>query len=494
MLEKLDLTLSIEKADYHAKMDKLERRLGELQRQAREHGVPIVIVFDGWGAAGKGTLLNRLILALDPRGITVSSIKPPTEEELLRPFLWRFWTKLPENGRIALFDRSWYSRVLVERIDRIINRKTVERSFDEINAFERQLTDDRTVIVKFFLHISKKEQKKRFEKLEADPVTSWKVTQTDWIRHRQYGQYLEAIEEMIEKTSTPAAPWTVVEAQDQRYAAVKIFKTLVDTIESAIEQKLHPKLSRHTLKLLRDRKSGKPTNVLDKIDLSHTMTRDAYHEKLKECQKRVWELEHDAFRKRLPVAIMFEGCDAAGKGGAIRRLAQSMDPRGYEVVPFAAPNDVEKRHHYLWRFWNRLPKAGHLTIFDRSWYGRVLVERVEGFAREDEWARAYDEIVETEKQWADSGMIIIKFWLHIDQKEQLRRFNARKNNPDKQWKITEEDWRNRKKWDKYKIAVDEMIAKTSTPFAKWTIVEGNSKEYARIKILKTVIKTMEDRL
>lgn len=235
-------------------------------------------------------------------------------------------------------------------------------------------------------------------------------------------------------------------------------------------------------------------SMLDKADLSPSLTRSEYDRIMKQHQKWMWDLEHQVYKKRLPVAIVFEGWDAAGKGGAIRRLARAMDPHGYEVVPFAAPNDVEKNHHYLWRFWKSIPKAGHITIFDRSWYGRVLVERVEGFCSEEEWQRAYGEINETEEHWASFGMVIIKFWLHIDRGEQLKRFTARQKNPEKKWKITDEDWRNRKKWNEYKRAIDEMLLLTDKPHARWTVVEANSKTYARIKIIKTVIQTIEDAL
>jgi polyphosphate kinase 2 (PPK2 family) len=216
-----------------------------------------------------------------------------------------------------------------------------------------------------------------------------------------------------------------------------------------------------------------------------------YEEKLKTYQKRMWDLEHEIYRKRLPVGIVFEGWDAAGKGGAIKRLAQGLDPRGYVVVPFAAPNDVEKRHHYLWRFWINLPKGGHITVFDRSWYGRVLVERVEGFCTTHEWNRAYREINETEEQWTNFGMVLVKFWLHISPEEQLKRFKEREKIPDKQWKITDEDWRNRDKWALYKEAVDDMLVKTASPGAPWTVVEATSKYFARIKVLKTVTEAIE---
>ncbi|GAK50519.1 hypothetical protein U14_01750 [Candidatus Moduliflexus flocculans] len=500
MLDQIDLSKSLQKDEYKTLMPELELRLGLLQREARELNLPIMIVFEGWDAAGKGTMINRLIQTLDPRGFVVHSINAPNEEERLRPFLWRFWIKTPAKGRIAVFDRSWYGRVLVERIDKLVKKADWTRSYQEISSFERQLCSEGTLIIKFFLHISKEEQRKRFDKLEESKTTSWKVNKEDWRHHDQYGEYHDAVEEMLAKTDASFAPWTVVEAHDKRFATMKVFKTVIDSIEAKIQQ---IKMARQVAAAIVDDAaspvempaseafSALNASILKKVDLSVALSPEEYEQELKVCQKRVFELEHEIYRKRIPVVILYEGWDAAGKGGNIRRLTQSMDPRGYEVIPVAAPNDIEKAHHYLWRFWMSFPKAGHITIFDRTWYGRVLVERIEGFCKEEAWRRAYQEINEMEEHIANFGTVIVKFWLHTSQDEQLRRFEARQQDPNKQWKITEEDWRNREKWGVYEAAVDEMLFRTSTAYAPWTIVEANSKYYARIKALKTVIQAIE---
>ena len=524
MLEQVDLSKKIGKAEYKTIVPELELRLGVLQREAKELNIPILIVFEGWDAAGKGTLINRLILAFDPRGCVVHPISAPNEEERLRPFLWRFWIKTPPKGKIAVFDRSWYGRVLVERVDKIAKKREWQRAYGEITSFERQLTDDGTVIMKFFLHISQKEQKKRFEKLQKSPAAAWKVTEEDWKHHHQYPQYFEATEDMLAKTDTDYAPWTIIEAHDRRFATIKVFKTVVDTIAQKInrikraqeqaksvqvEQKQvaqeAPLEKTQTIHAESEQEQTPPqkpvfdldqlsSSVLDKVDLSVALTAEEYKKELKRCQRRVFEIEHEIYTKRIPVVILYQGWDAAGKGGNIRRLTQAMDPRGYVVIPIAAPNDVEKAHHYLWRFWEKFPKAGHIAIFDRSWYERVLVERIEGFCSEQAWKRAYREINEMEEHIVNFGAVLVKFWFHIDQEEQLRRFQAREQIPYKRWKITEEDWRNREKWDRHKEAVDEMLFRTSTAYAPWTIIEANSKYYARIKALKTVIEAVEARL
>ncbi len=489
MLESIDLSRKLKKAEYKQTREALERRLAGLQRDAVDAGLPVIIVFEGWDAAGKGTLINRLILPLDPRGFTVYTTAAPNEEEALRPFLWRFWTRTPARGRIAIFDRSWYRRVLSERIEKEVSEDAVDRAFRDIVSFERQLAADGTVLIKLFLHISKQEQKERFNALTANPATAWRVTKADRQRHRQYKRYISAVDAMLAKSHSVFAPWTVVEAEDGRFATVKILQTVVAALEAGLKQ---PAAARR-------RNPSKPApnfnvSILGNIDLSPALGRNPYKKKLDRKQAHLRDLEHEIYMRRLPVIIVYEGWDAAGKGGNIKRLTRELDPRGYEVVPVSAPNDVERAHHYLWRFWNRIPKAGHMTIFDRSWYGRVLVERVEKLCRPAAWKAAYREINEMEAHLTDFGVILIKFWLQIDAAEQLRRFKERERVPHKQWKITEEDWRNRGNWDAYRDAAEEMLARTSPPTAPWTIVESNCKWFARIKALDTVIAAIEARL
>jgi len=506
VLEQVDLGRALSKAQYREAIEPLEWRLGQLQRDARSAGVPVIILFEGWDAAGKGTLINHLVSALDPRGFKVHPISAPNEEESLRPFLWRFWTKTPARGSIAIFDRSWYGRVLVGRVDKLVADDVWQRAYDEILQLERQLAHDGAVIIKFWLHIDKKEQKRRFEKLEKDPALAWKVTKEEWRHHKQYTKYAEAVEEMLARTSTAHAPWTIVEANDSRYARVKAAMTIVEAIERGIEtaartaapvsvEQGDPDPAQTTAPAAAVEPASPaavdvPT-ILDRVDLSRSLERDEYSRQLKRLQRRLFRLEHEIYLARIPVVIVYEGWDAGGKGGNIKRLTAGLDPRGYEVIPVGVPTTEEKAHHYMWRFWRDIPKAGHITIFDRSWYGRVMVERVEGFCTRDQWERAYREINEFEAQLAAFGTVIVKFWLQISQEEQLRRFEERQRTTRKRWKITEEDWRNREKWQAYEPAVIEMLQRTSTPAAPWTIVEANCKWYARVKALRTVAKAVK---
>ncbi len=494
MLEKLDLTKKITKEEYKIIMEDLQLKLSSLERKVRELKIPVIIVVEGWGASGKGTLINKLILPLDPRGFNVYTTNYLSEEEKLKPFLWKYWVRTPERGRIAIFDKSWYRRTLVERMDNDIKGEELNSIFEDINSFEKTLADDGNIILKFYLHISKKEQSKRFAELESNKATSWRVTKEDKKHNNQYEDYINIINEMIEETDRSYAPWTVVEATDNKFATIKVFTTVINALEEKIreisDRREKPKVDS---KLIFD-KSIMNTTTLETVDLSKAVDKIEYKAKLKEYQKRMRELEHEIYIKRIPVIICYEGWDAAGKGGNIRRIAQNLDPRGYEVSPVGPPTDLEKAHHYLWRFWNKLPKAGHIEIFDRTWYGRVLVEKIEGFCTEEEWRRAYKEINDMEKQLTNFGVVLVKFWMHIDKDEQLRRFNEREEIAAKNWKITEEDWRNREKWDKYQESANEMLFRTSTTFAPWTIVEANDKYYARLKALKTVIDAVESKL
>lgn len=502
MLEKIDLSKKMGKKEYNQIMDNLAPKLGALQRECKDLKIPVIIVFEGFGASGKGTLINQLIQPLDPRGFRVFAISGESQEEQMRPFLWRFWTKTPADGRIAIFDRSWYRRVLVDRFDKVTPEKQLAFAYNEIISFEQQLADGGNVIIKFFLDITKKEQAKRYKALLDNKETAWRVSEGDLKRQKHFDEYKIMNEEMLQKTDTDFAPWTIIEAMDREYAAVKIISTVIDRLEERVAQvkeaakeKNRP-ARKNTLPKEEEvqEKMEFKSSILSSVDLSLTYTKSEYKQKLKALQSRLAVLHSDLYRRRIPVVLAFEGWDAGGKGGAIKRLTECMDPRGYAVNPTAAPNDIEKAHHYLWRFWQNMPKAGHVALFDRTWYGRVMVERIEGFCTTEEWQRAYKEINDMEAHLAHAGAVVIKFWMQIDKDEQERRFKERMETPEKRWKITDEDWRNREKWDEYEKAVDEMLIRTSTTYAPWVIVEGNCKYYARIKVLQTVVDALEARL
>ncbi|MCG3197371.1 MAG: polyphosphate:AMP phosphotransferase [Candidatus Omnitrophica bacterium] len=491
MLEQVDLTHALTKKEFEAEFPPLRNRLSELQQRIRQAGIPTIIVFEGWEASGKGAQISRLVERLDPRWVQTHLVEDPVPEELLRPFLWRFWIKTPAQGHIALFDQSWYRKVLVDRALKRTRGRELPQVFREIVQFERQLADSGAVLVKFFLHISEKEQRKRVSKITKDPTQAWQVTKADRRLVRNYGGYAECVEEMLQRCSPHFAPWTVVEAHCKRFATVKVFQTVIAALERALEE--HKAQARRKPKPIPLVPHPKPT-LLDRIDLSVQADRKEYDSELPKLQVRMRELEFSLFRSRVPLVVVYEGWDAAGKGGNIRRVTGNLDPRGYQVTSIAAPNQEELAHHFLWRFWRPLQKAGHISIFDRSWYGRVLVERVEGFCRPEDWWRAYQEINEFEEQLSSFGTIIVKFWIHLSAKEQLRRFKERQKIPHKRWKITEEDWRNRAKWPLYEEAALDMLERTSTTYAPWVILEGNCKLHARLKALRTLTERVEEAL
>lgn len=492
MLDALDLTLNLDKETYQSKIEDLMRQMRSLQQACREKKLPAIVVLEGWAAAGKGSLVKKVVEYMDPRGFTVHPVFPPSPEEQQYPFLWRFWQRLPRSGTMGFFYHSWYTHVLEDRLfDRVSNAQ-IPKLMQHINAFERQLADDEMAIAKFWIHLSEKELKQRLKDYAKDPLDAWRVRPEDWQQAKNYQQYSAIAEEMLINTSTGSAAWTLVEGNCQRWARVKVLSKVTATLQAALDRR-HAFVPAPTLPPQTHLEPTDP-DFLARVDLTQTLSREEYKHQLKQEQFHLRQLQRSIHQHRIPVLLLFEGWDAAGKGGAIKRLTDFLDPRSYNVSPFAAPNDEEKAHHYLWRFWRNLPTAGTIGIFDRSWYGRVLVERVEGFATDSQWRRAYPEINEFEAQLTDAGYVVVKFWLHISLEEQLARFQKRENDPFKKYKLTEEDWRNRDKWDLYYVAVNQMLDRTNTPNAPWTVVAANDKYYARVKVIQTVTQAIEAKL
>ena len=489
MFEKFDLDQTLDKNTYDSIIQGLRDRIGVLQREYRDRQIPVIIVFEGWRFSGISGTINRLTYALDPRGYRVHPMLQLNEVERAHPMLWRSWVNTPSKGQIAIFDRSWYTDTLIACAEG--NKKNLFSlgSIQDIINMEERLADDGSVIVKFFLHISKKEQKKRLKKFQKEHPEFSENDSRAPKKLRDYDNTLPKLEMLIAETDIEKAPWTVVEGTDRRFAIVKVYETIIARMEDALNRRPVVE-TKSAKKKVRAAEKGLnvQSSILHTIDLKKSLSEEEYNKRLAECEQQVHELQYSVHDKKVPVIILFEGWDAAGKGGAIIRLDRALNPRCSVVEPIAAPTPDEKNHHYLWRFIRRLPMAGDITIFDRTWYGRVLVERVEGFCTEQEWQRAYHEINVMEDYLVRSGAVLIKFWLQIDEETQLARFKERETDPLKKYKITEEDWRNREKWDLYDTAIDAMLEKTSTPIAPWIIVESNDKYYARVKILDAVIE------
>ena len=502
-----ELGQTVPKSEFNQREPLLRQGLLEVQANLSVSGrFPVIILFAGVDGGGKGDTVNVLNEWMDPRWLMTRAYDEPSDEERDRPEYWRFWRDLPPKGRIGLFLSSWYSQPILRRVYDKDSEAIFDDHLDRILAFEKALADDGALILKFWMHLSRDAQKQRLKKLEKDPLTSWRVTPQDWDHWHIYDRFETAAERAIMRTSTGTAPWTIVEGVDPCFRSLTVGEIIRTEISKHLEETSKKDLLLEELAVGRAQQAEseeaiavdaplisplKGTTIVSSLDMSQQLNKADYRKQLKQCQARLNKLHRKALKKKISTILLFEGADAAGKGGSIRRITAALDARHYQVIPIAAPTDEERAHHYLWRFWRHLSRAGRINIFDRSWYGRVLVERVEGFASEDEWKRAFSEINEFEEQLTHHGILLLKYWVHITKDEQLERFKAREQIPHKRWKLTEEDWRNREKWDDYNWAVNDIVEHTSTNAAPWVLVEGNDKRFARIKVISTFCDRLE---
>jgi len=491
MFESAELQKEVSKADYDAAVPALREALLDAQYDLlAAKTFPVLVIIGGLEGAGKSETVQTLNEWLDPRHVHTHGFLLPTDEEAQRPPMYRFWRALPPKGETGIFFGSWYSLPLVERVLGDTSEADLDRSINEIRHLERMLHNEGVLILKFWLHICEREQRKRLSALEASPATRWRYGKTIARVTERYDGVIETAEKVLRETSTGEAPWTVIDGHDHRHRTLAVGKALLDALRRRLDQpEAGPLVTAAPVAA-----TGENVDLIRRLDLSQRLERDEYRDLLDKYQRRFARLVlGKGFRKR-SLVLAFEGSDAAGKGGAIRRVTGALDARLYEIVPVAAPTEEERAQPYLWRFWRHVPGHGGILIFDRTWYGRVLVERVEGFCSEADWMRAYDEINEFEEQLARNGTVLCKFWLQISQDEQLRRFQEREQTGFKRFKITPEDWRNRERWEDYEGAVADMVDRTSTSVAPWTLVEANDKWFARVKILRTICEALEQAL
>jgi polyphosphate:AMP phosphotransferase len=494
MFESAELGRSVSPRAFKRRSTVLREELLRLQSEvllaARRQVVLTLAGVDGGGKSESITLLNEW---MDARWLTTNAYEPPNEVESRLPQFWRYWRDLPPRGRIGVFMSAWYSEPLLDRVYDRITRAEYERHLERVIRFEQALADDGAVIVKLWMHLSHDAQERRLRNLEQDPLTEARVTERDWANWRSYDRFIEVAEQTISRTHTGDAPWVIVEGTDRNYRSLAVAEAVRDALVRALRPvPMHaggkPASGGRKKTRPRGRKSGSAEpgalTVLSGLDMSTRLGKEDYEMQLPLLQAELHHLHLRAKDRNIASVLVFEGPDGAGKGGAIRRVCTALSPRYYQVHGVAKPTEDEAAQHYLWRFWRKVPRDGRIAIFDRSWYGRVLVERVEGFAQEDEWRRAYAEINDFEQQLVEHGIVVLKFWLHITKEEQFQRFKHREKTPHKRWKLTEEDWRNRKKWSEYERAVNDMVQYTSTPAARWTLVEGNDKRYSRIAVLR----------
>ncbi len=491
MFESAELGHKLEKEVWDRELPTLREALLDAQFDLAAAKFPVVILVAGVDGAGKSETVNTLNEWLDPRHIQTHGLDVPSDEERERPHMWRYWRMLPPKGKIGIFDGSWYTWPILERTSGRIKTSELDQDMGRVARFEQMLIQEGALVLKFWMHLSKDAQKKRLKLLEKDPKTRWRVTPRDWKHFELYDSFRQVSERALRATSTAASPWIVVEASDWRYQRLTVGKILLEKLRARLDNPAPPPPPPPALQPVA---SLDEMNVLRALNLTRTLEKKDYEEELLTLQGRLNLLTRHKNFKKHSVVLVFEGVDAAGKGGGIRRITQALDARTYHIQPVAAPTEEERAQPYLWRFWRHLPRRGKVMIYDRSWYGRVLVERVEGFCAEADWQRAYSEINDFEDQIVRSQTLLLKFWLSISQEEQLRRFQERQVTPFKRFKITDEDWRNREKWPQYERAICDMIDRTSTEIAPWTLVESEDKRYGRLKILRTLVQRLEDEL
>jgi len=496
MFEAAELGRKISKKEFDAIEPELHTRLLQVQQQLKDSNTSVIIIVSGVEGAGKGEVVNRLSEWLDTRDIQTNAFWDETDEQRLRPDCWRFWRTLPARGSIGIMFGSWYTKPIIDRVFGKLDDGDFDQALRRITTFERLLVNDGTLIVKLWFHLPKKVVEKQLKKDQA--IMEMKIKKSPLLEKfsKQYDQFASISERAIRITDKGNSPWHLIESTDRRYRDITVGQTLLNAMEARLgnSDQDNTEEPEPPVTHLADELPANKLTILDHVDLSRSLDVKKYEADLKHYQGRLFDLAWQAHNAKKSVVAVFEGWDASGKGGAIRRVTRAIDARLYKVISTAAPSDEEKAHQYLWRFWRHVPLAGYFTLYDRSWYGRVLVERVENFARQEEWQRAYSEINHFEEQLCEHGIVLVKFWIHLDQDEQLRRFKEREKTPWKMHKITEEDWRNREKWHDYKAAVNDMVAHTSTEFAPWTLVSGNDKKVARVEILQTLCEAIEGQL
>lgn len=454
-------------------------------RLIKEAKIPFIVLIEGWNAAGKGYLLNELIKSIDPR-FYKTYLEDEKVDRSRYPFLYDYFNSIPMNGNFRFMNGGYMARTINDCFNGELTESAYFERIQSINRYERTLVNNGYVVLKIFLDLSEKEQKERLDSISATKKTAWKVNATDVLQNKNYKNWKKAYKSFMEDNNE--VPWHVIDAKKRKEMKHDAFKLLSDAVDEALEKgKFVGKAYEEDFDLV-------PMPKLADVDLSPALSEHDYRELLEFYEAKIYKLSQEAYKKGISFVLGFEGWDAAGKGGAIKRVSYPIDPRDFEVIPVASPTTPEKERHFLWRFYQNLPKTGHIHIFDRTWYGRVMVERLEGYCSEDDWKRAYNEMNEFEKDLTDFGCHVLKFWLQIDKDTQLERFNDRQNTPEKQWKITDEDWRNREKWDLYEDAINEMIEKTSTSFAPWHIIESKDKKYARIKVMQITCEELEKAL
>lgn len=481
----------VKEKTYKAQLKDLRTGILEMQEYLKQERISTLIIVTGFDGAGKGQIIHRFNEWLDPRTVSTSAFWVQSDEERERPYFWKFWRYLPSKGRTALFFGSWYADLIAQRLYDGIADETLDARIEKIRFFERMLAHDGTLILKYWLHLSREEQLEKRADLERNAQFHWKMQPDDWSQEGHYERFWEVADYVINRSDQECARWTSIPAADPDERDFKVASSFVGNVQQYNTD--HRQLRKSGISIAPSTPAPGDWPEPPQLSVGSPLKLDkaSYNECLPELQDQLFQLAWKFYEMKKSVFVVFEGWDAAGKGGCIRRVVESIDARLFDVIPISAPTKEELDYHYLWRFWRTIPRAGRMAIYDRSWYGRVLVERVEGYASELEWKRAYNEIIDFESQLTRPGNIVLKFWLEISPETQLKRFQKRQVVPFKRFKLGPEDWRNRAKWSNYHIAATEMIEKTHTDSAPWHVIPADNKRHARIEVLRHVTAAMQ---
>jgi len=492
----------IQKSDYNKKIIDLQIDLVNLQNWINKNNKRLCIIFEGRDAAGKGGAIKRFVEHLNPRNSRVVALGEPTKTEKGQWYFQRYLKEIPNPGEIVFFDRSWYNRAIVEPVMGFCKKNDYKLFMNQVNDFEKMLIDDGVILLKLWFSISKEEQRTRFVNRLSNPLKTWKFSDVDMEGQKRWDIYTDYKEKMFAKTNSEYAPWKIIDSNNKLEARINSIKYVLSRFEKFTRSenfestKLISKQDKQSnfktkdLKFLNKDKGLINLLSRENTSLMKTLRYVKFERELKKLQTEMIKLQNWVFEKNKKVVIIFEGRDSAGKGGAIRRAIQNLNPRKLKVVALPKPSETEQGQWYFQRYVKHFPKHGEIVFFDRSWYNRAVVEPVNGFCSKEQYSNFMKHVNSFEKMITDDNIILLKFYFSISKETQEKRFKEIKNSSLKKWKFTEVDSKAQKLWDKYTKYKDEMFKKTNTVTAPWNIISADRKIYARIKVIQLILKNI----
>ncbi len=492
----------IQKSDYNKKIIDLQIDLVNLQNWINKNNKRLCIIFEGRDAAGKGGAIKRFVEHLNPRNSRVVALGEPTKIEKGQWYFQRYLKEIPNPGEIVFFDRSWYNRAIVEPVMGFCKKNDYTLFINQVNDFEKMLIDDGVILLKLWFSISKEEQRTRFVNRLSNPLKTWKFSDVDMEGQKRWDIYTDYKEKMFAKTNSEYAPWKIIDSNNKLEARINSIKYVLSRFEKFTRSenfestKLISKQDKQSnfktkdLKFLNKDKGLINLLSRENTSLMKTLRYVKFERELKKLQTEMIKLQNWVFEKNKKVVIIFEGRDSAGKGGAIRRAIQNLNPRKLKVVALPKPSETEQGQWYFQRYVKHFPKHGEIVFFDRSWYNRAVVEPVNGFCSKEQYSNFMKHVNSFEKMITDDNIILLKFYFSISKETQEKRFKEIKNSSLKKWKFTEVDSKAQKLWDKYTKYKDEMFKKTNTVTAPWNIISADRKIYARIKVIQLILKNI----